>query len=312
MPFVNIVLILSQLHVPAAHSINPNQLSQIQASPHQSHIHGSTDKMQADASFSAIGSNTKIPQETESRTELRGMHAAQSSSNGGNDTEGPIPKMPLQTVKKPMQNMQLPPAFFSMYGSNSNFYAHAYPNTCISTAVPSLKSQTQNSHMRQATFTQSMSSTNLVGNHPMNMVNVPRRELQNAANETKRFPVAPLSHSTSQQHNPVAWQSASIPNNEQRNSNLPSVSCVKQEVFDQDSQSQSKPQFTVPQCSSIGSIQIDQGNKNLGPVKYERQEVNTTKVGVSALTSMPAQNQVSGSGIIQNDPAMQVSSHSHY
>jgi len=302
-----------QLHAQAAQQTKQNQLSsQIQVPSHQSHIQGSTGQMPADASFSTINKNSQNSQETDTRMESKEMmHPTRSSSNVGNVTnpEGEIQKVPLQAVKKSMQPMQLPQSSFSMYGSTNNFHAHPYPSPCVGAVVTSLKSQVQTSQMRQAPFTQGMPSTKLGSAQPMNIVNVPRRELQNAANETKRLHVGPLSHLTSQQQKPVAWQSANIPNKEQRSSGFPLIPSVKQEVFDQDIHSQSKPQFTVSQSSSIGSMPTDSGNTNFGPVKYEKQEMKITKVGFSTSNSMPQPAQVSGPGAIQTGPTAPVSSH---
>lgn len=276
----------------------------------QSHIQGSISQMQADASLSTINNNSHNCQEIEARTELKGMHANQSLSNVGNvkKPEGEIPKAPPQAVKRSLQQMQLPQASFSMYGSTNNIHARPYSSPCAVAAVVSLKSQTQTPQMRQAPFISGMSSTKMGIAQPMNIVNVPRRELQNAANETKRLQTGPLSHQTSQPQKPAAWQPANIPNKENRSSGFPLMSCVKQEVFDQDLQPQSKPQLALSQSTSIGSMHADQGITNHVPVKFERQEGKTTKPGFCMSNSTPQASQVPGPGAIQTGTTAQVSS----
>ncbi|ONK64736.1 uncharacterized protein A4U43_C07F29340 [Asparagus officinalis] len=255
-----------QVHVPAGRPINMNQLSQIQVPSHQSQIQGSTGQIQADASISNIDTNAQTPQEIENKREL-------------------------QTARKLLQQMQFPPASFSMYGSTSSFRSHAYPNP---------------SQVRQPTFTQGVSSTKSGGSEPMTMVNIPRCELQNASNEKKRLQAGTVSHSTSQHQIPISWQSTNIPNKDQRTSSSPSISHVKQELFDQDSQPSLKPYFIVSQSLSISSVHTVQGNPNIVPVKYEKQEGKTAKFGFSESTSLSAPPPVSRPSAIQAGPTAQM------
>jgi len=259
-------------------SLPPSQNQKGHRSPPRQPVPASTVQMQMDASFPPAESSSLKSREIENSSEGRGGHASQLHSTSKNIVN---PEMnSLQGINKQPQHSQRPPTSFPMHGgSSSNFHSHLYARPPMSGATTSLRSQPQDSQMRQSLHAQGMTSTQLGSAHPNNVINVPKYELQNIANEAKRLHGGPLtSHLTSQQH-PVSWQG--MANKEQRSTALPSLPSVKQEVVDQVSEPPNKSQSTTADVSSFGSGHISQGNPTLGSLNNEGTEKQSSKMGFS-------------------------------
>ncbi|KAK9165942.1 hypothetical protein Scep_001133 [Stephania cephalantha] len=168
--------------------------------------------------------------------------------------------------RQQQQHVRLPQTSFSMYGGTfSNHHPHEYSGALVgsSSLTAPIKSQTQDSHMRQVSLRQGMVSTQSGGaTQPTNLMNMPKYDMQNSMSEPKRFSTGSLSHLPSHsmtQHTPVPWQSSL--NKEQKSSLTPSMPYVKQEFSDQIQEQHHKPQLPVSVGSSTFSIkQDDQGN----------------------------------------------------
>ncbi|XP_010939118.1 transcription initiation factor TFIID subunit 4b isoform X4 [Elaeis guineensis] len=174
----------------------------------------------------------------------------------------------------------------------------------ISGATTSLKSQTQDSLMRQAPHTQGVVMTQLGPTQPVNVMNMPKSEVQNVTNETKRLQSGSLTNHAASQHHPVAWQLSA--NKEQRSGAFPPMSYVKQEVADPPSEPPHKSQFTTPEGSSFGSLHSNQGNQNLESSKEETLEKQSSKLGYATPASMMGNKaQVSNPMVIQGDQTVQ-------
>ena len=251
-------------------------------SPPRQSVPASTAQMQMDASFPPVENSGLKSQEIENSSEGRGVHASQLHSTSKNtvNPEREVPLNSLQGINKQTQHSQRPPTSFLMHGgSSSNFHSHPYARPPMSGATTSLRPQPQETQMRQSLHAQGMASTQLGSAHPSNVINAPKYELQNIANEAKRLHGGPLtSHLTSQQH-PVSWQG--MTNKEQRSTSLPSLPSVKQEVVDQVSELPNKSQSTTPDVSSFGSGHISQGNPTLGSLNNEGIEKQSSRMGFS-------------------------------
>ncbi|KAG1366867.1 transcription initiation factor TFIID subunit 4b [Cocos nucifera] len=275
--------------------------------PRQPYAPLSTVQMQSDTSN--LASNIQKSREIENKSDAKGYVTQNFPGNVNTmNAERDISMNSLQAVNKPQQHTQLPQTSFSMYGSTqSNFHAHPYPRPSISGATTSLKSQTQDSLTRQAPHTQGVVMTQLGPTQPVNMMNMPKSEVQNITNETKRLQSGSLTSHAASQHHPVAWQLSA--NKEQRSSALPPMPYVKQEVADQPSEPPHKSQFTSPGGSSFGSMHSNQGNQNLESSKEETLEKQSSKLGYSTPAIMTGNKvQVSSPMAIQGDQPMQMRS----
>ncbi|XP_038990387.1 transcription initiation factor TFIID subunit 4b-like [Phoenix dactylifera] len=238
--------------------------------PRQPYAPLSTVQMQIDTSN--LESNIQKSREIENKSDGKGYVTQNFPGNVNTmNPERDISMNSLQAVNKQQQHTQLPQTSFSMYGSTqSNFHAHSYPRPSISCATTSLISQTQDSLMRPAPHTQGVVMTQLGPTQTVNVMNMPKSEVQNTTKETKRLQSGSLTSHAASQHNPVAWQLSA--NKEQRSSAFPPMPYMKQEVADQPSEPPHKSQFTTPESSSFGSIHSNQGNQNLESSKEETLE----------------------------------------
>ncbi|KAJ0973728.1 hypothetical protein J5N97_015693 [Dioscorea zingiberensis] len=258
-------------------------------------------QMQADASFPALGNSSQKSQETENQADSKGVHAGQSSSSNVNvvNPEREISMNASQGANKQQQHMQPPQAPFSMYGGTANtFHSLSYPRPSMSSATTSLKSQTQDSQIRQAQVSQGMVPTQL----PMNSVNMPKYEKQATGNESKRPSFSQLTSPSPLQQNSAAWQPPA--NKDHRSNAFPSLAYVKQEV--EQTADQHKSQFSAPEGSSFGPMRIDEGNSTTVPSKDENMEKQSSRVGLTASTSTITTNQISGPMTAQVEPTVQI------
>ncbi|XP_010939116.1 transcription initiation factor TFIID subunit 4b isoform X2 [Elaeis guineensis] len=272
--------------------------------PRQPYPPLSTVQMQADTSN--LASNIQKSREIENKSDAKGYVTQNFPGNVNTmNAERDISMNSLQAVNKLQQHTQLPQTSFSMYGSTqSNFHGHPYPRPSISGATTSLKSQTQDSLMRQAPHTQGVVMTQLGPTQPVNVMNMPKSEVQNVTNETKRLQSGSLTNHAASQHHPVAWQLSA--NKEQRSGAFPPMSYVKQEVADPPSEPPHKSQFTTPEGSSFGSLHSNQGNQNLESSKEETLEKQSSKLGYATPASMMGNKaQVSNPMVIQGDQTVQ-------
>ncbi|KAJ4955104.1 hypothetical protein NE237_011887 [Protea cynaroides] len=234
---------------------SPTDLSQILTT---------TTQVQNDSSFSNTENSSQKSREMEHQSDSPGMHLSQTSSASMSivNQEKGLSSIQLQGINKQQQkHLHLPQTSFPMYGTMvGNYHSpHAYSGPPISGATTSLKSQTQDSQMRQVPLHQGMVSNQLGGaTQPMNMMTRPRYEMQNSLNEPKRLQGGThLTNLSTMQQNPAQWQSSV--SKEQKGGALSSIAYVKQELVDQTTEQQQKPQLSASQVSpSFGPVQIDQ------------------------------------------------------
>ncbi|KAM0936736.1 putative transcription factor Hap3/NF-YB family [Dioscorea sansibarensis] len=286
---------LAEPHHPmsSSHNQNANRSSLLP------HIQPSTSQLQADSSFPALGNSTQKALETENQADGKGVHAGQTSSSNVNvvSSDREIPISTLQAANKQQQHMQPPQAPFSMYGGTaSTFHSLSYSRPSMSSATAALKSQTQDSQIRQAQGSQGMVSTQL----PMNSMNMPKYDKQISGNELKR-PFSQLTSPSSLPQNSVAWQPSA--SKDQRNA-FPSLAYVKQEV--EQTTDQHKSQFSAPEGSSFGSVHVEEGNSATVSLKEENMEKQSSRIGLTAATNTITTNQISGPMSAQVEPAMQM------
>ncbi|XP_010277095.1 PREDICTED: transcription initiation factor TFIID subunit 4b isoform X2 [Nelumbo nucifera] len=280
----------------ASQFTDPLSFAQLHQNSHKSptdlsRVPTSTVQTQSNSTFSTTENSAQMSKDSENQLDSQGTHASQISSANMSmiKQEKELPSIPMQGLNKPQQqHLHLPQTSFAMYGSAvSNYHAaHAYSGPVISGTTTSHKSQTQDSQMRQVSLHQGMTSTQLGGaTRPMNMMSVPKYEMQNSINESKRLPGGSLphlsSHSTLQQ-SPVPWQSSI----KEHKTVIPSsVSYVKQEQNDQTAEQQHKSQLSVPQGSSFATIQTEQ---------EETMDKQSTMMTFSTSTSIGPTNSVLG------------------
>ncbi|XP_077249745.1 TBP-associated factor 4 [Tasmannia lanceolata] len=234
--------------------------------------------------------------ETERLSDAQGPHVSQISSTSMNTNQ----ERELSMLRS------IPQTSFPMYASPvSNYNSHPYSGPSVSAPTPSLKAQSQDSQMRQVPHLQGMgsSSTQLGVMQSTNLMNVGK--VQNAVNEPKRLPGGSLSHMSSHsalQQNPIAWQPSL---SKDQTSGLSPMVYPKQELVDQTSDQQHKPQMSASQrSSSFGGLHNGQGNPTVGHLMDETIEKHSARLGFPTSTSLVSTNQNSGSGSTQLDSAM--------
>ncbi|XP_010905279.1 transcription initiation factor TFIID subunit 4b isoform X2 [Elaeis guineensis] len=288
-------------------SMPPSHSQKGSRSPlHQPYAPTSTVQIQTDTS--KLDSNIQKSREIESKLDGKGVHVSQNITSNIStvNPERDISMNSLPAANKQLQHTELPQTSFSMYGSmQSNFHAQAHPRPSISSAT-TLKSQTQDSLMRQAPHTQGVVMAQPGSTQLMNVMNMPKYEGQNTTSETKRLHGGSLASHATPQQNPGAWQLSA--NKEQRSSAFPSMPFVKQGFADQPSEPPSKSQFTTSEGSSFGSLNINQRNQNLGSSKEEMLEKQSSKMGYSPHASMMGTTLVSSPMATQGEQTMQISS----
>ncbi|XP_008787155.1 transcription initiation factor TFIID subunit 4b-like isoform X2 [Phoenix dactylifera] len=292
--------------VPPLHSMPSSQNQKgTRSPPRQSYVPTSTVQMQNDTS--KLDSNSQKSREIEKKSDGKGVQVTQNypSNVSTANPERDISMNSLQAVNKQLQHTELPQTSFSMYGSTqSNFHAHAYPRPSISSATTSLKSQTQDSVMRQAPHPQGVVMVQSGSTRPMNVMNMPKYEVQNTTSETKRLHGGSLTSHATPQQSPGARQLSA--NKEQRNSAFPPMPFGKQEVADQPSEPPSKSQFSTSEGSSFVSLNINQRNQNLGSSKEEILEKQSSKMGYSTLASVMGTTQVSSPMATHGEQTLQI------
>ncbi|XP_043713153.1 transcription initiation factor TFIID subunit 4b-like [Telopea speciosissima] len=256
-----------------------------------SQIPTSTTQGKNDSSFPTSENSFQKSRETEHQSDSPGMHSSQTSSSSMSlvNQEKGLSSIQIQGINKQQQQLPLPHTSFPMYGTMvGNYHSpHAYSGSAISGATTSLKSQTQDSQMRQVPLHQGMVSNQLGGaSQPMNMINMPKYEMPNSLTEPKRLlgGTHSTSHSTMQQ-NPAQWQSSV--SEEQKGGALLSMAYVKQELVDQIAEQQHMPQLSASQgSSSLGPVQVDQ---------EETTEKQGARIPISTSTNAVPSNLASGS-----------------
>ncbi|XP_043721577.1 transcription initiation factor TFIID subunit 4b-like isoform X2 [Telopea speciosissima] len=256
-----------------------------------SQIPTSTTQGKNDSSFPTTESSSQKSRETEHQSDSPGMHLSQTSSASMSlvNQEKGLSSIQIQGINKQQQQLPLPHTSFPMYGTMVGNYhsTHAYSGPSISGATTSLKSQTQDSQMRQVPLHQGMVSNQLGGaTQPMNMMIMPKYEMQNSLTEPKRLQggTHSTSHSTMQQ-NPAQWQSSV--SEEQKGGALSSMAYVKQELVDQTAEQQQMPQLSASQgSSSLVPVQVDQ---------EETTEKQGARIPFSTSTNAVLSNSASGS-----------------
>ncbi|KAK9097201.1 hypothetical protein Sjap_022698 [Stephania japonica] len=222
--------------------------------------------VQIDTSIHSTENSSRNFIETDNQSDSRGQSSSSSMTTAIQETDASSVHLQGASRQQQQQHVRLPQSSFSMYGGTfSNHHPHEYSGALVgssSLAAP-MKSQTQDSQMRQVSLRQGMVSTQSGGaTQPMNLMNMPKYDMQNSMSEPKRFSSGSLSHLPSHsmtQHTPVPWQSSL--NKEQKSSLTPSMPYVKQEFSDQIQEQHHKPQLPVSVGSSAFSIkQDDQGN----------------------------------------------------
>ncbi|KAJ6810680.1 transcription initiation factor TFIID subunit 4b-like isoform X1 [Iris pallida] len=245
--------------------------------------------------------NSHKSQDMENKLNGRGMQPSQMYSTSMNtvNPEREVSMSSSPAINKQQQHMHMPHTSFSMYGgSSSNFHSHPYPRPPISHASIALKSQAPDSHVRQASQTQGMLSTQLGSVQP------DAAKIQNISNESKRLHGGSFTGHLASQQNPIPWPPHA--NKEQRGAGLP-MAHVKQEVVNQTSEPPHKSQLTTPEGSSFGPGQIDQSKPTLGSFKNEGIEKQSSRMGFSTSSSSIG-GHISGLAATQTDTAMQIPS----
>ncbi|XP_072978785.1 transcription initiation factor TFIID subunit 4b isoform X1 [Typha angustifolia] len=243
------------------------------------------------------------PQELESMSDGKGLHAAQNYPVGSNvvNPEREISMISTQAVNKQQQHPPLPQPSLSMYGTG-NFHAHMYPKT-VGPSTTALKPHGQDSHTRQIPDTQGVVSTPVGAVQPLNAMNVRKYEMQNASNDTKRLHGGSLPSQSALQQNPVAWQ---LPGSkEQKTSAFPLTAHVKPEVVDQPAEASHKSQFMGREGSSFGSLHLKQMNSTPGSMKDETLEKQSSRMG-STSASMTVASHNSSPLATQGESSMQI------
>ncbi|XP_042489959.1 transcription initiation factor TFIID subunit 4b-like isoform X2 [Macadamia integrifolia] len=234
-----------------------------------SQVATSTAQGQNDSNFPTTENSSQKSRETEHQSDSPGMHLSQTSTASVSmvNQEKELSPIQIPGINKQQQQQQqqqqhlpLPHTSFPMYGTMvGNYSPHSYSGPPISGATTSLKSQTQDSQIRQVPLHQGMVSNQLGGaTQSMNMMIMPKYEMQNSLTEPKRLQGGThlTSHSTMQQ-NPAQRQSSVT--EEQKGGALSSMVYVKQELVDHTAEQQQMPQLSASQgSSSLGPVQVDQ------------------------------------------------------
>ncbi|KAG1342058.1 transcription initiation factor TFIID subunit 4b [Cocos nucifera] len=293
--------------VAPLHSMPSSHSQKGSRSPlHQHYAPTSAVQMQTDTS--ELNSNIQKSLEIQNKSDGQGVYISQNIPSNTNmvNPERDISMNSLQAANKQLQHTQLPQTSFSMHGSTqSNFHAQAHPRRSISSAT-TLKSQTQDSLMRQAPHTQGGVMAQPGSTQLMNVMNMPKYEVQNTSSETKRLHGGSLTSHAATQQNPGAWQLSA--NKEQRSGAFPPMPFVKQGVADQPSETPGRSQFTTSEGSSFGSLNINQRNQNLGSSKEEMLEKQSSKMGYSTPESLMGTTLLSSPMATQGEQTMQISS----
>ncbi|KAI3950038.1 hypothetical protein MKW92_013797 [Papaver armeniacum] len=262
-----------------------------------SQVSSSAVQLQTNSSPSITEKNPQNSTATEHQSESQGMHA------------NPVPAA-LQEKGQPVlfggltkhqqQHMHIAQSSYSIYGTNmGNYPAHVFPGAPAGAGLASLKSQTQDLHMKQPPLHHGMGSTQIGGaSQPMNMMNASKYDAQTSNGEPKRIHGGPLPHPSSQSTLPhTQWQSSM--NKEQKISALPTMPPVKQESADhtQDQQQQQQKSQTSGSLgsASFGVVTRDQGNTTSGaevssriPFPASTTTTQTHSAFVSQVTSTTA------------------------
>ncbi|KAI3860224.1 hypothetical protein MKX03_022530 [Papaver bracteatum] len=270
-----------------------------------SQVSSSTGQLQNNSSLSITEKNPQNSTATEHQSASQGMH--------GN----PVPSAPMSTVnqekeqpvlfrgltKHQQQHMHIAQPSYSIYGTNmGNYPAHAFPGAPAGAGLASIKPQTQDSQMRQPPLHHGMGYTQIGGaSQPMNMMNAPKYDAQTSNGEPKRFHGGPLPHPSSQSTMPhTQWQSSM--NKEQKISDLPTMTPVKQESADHVQEQQQQQQRSQTSGSvgsaSFGIMTRDQGNTTSGTE-------TSSRIPFSASTTTI---QTHSAFISQVDPAIMINS----
>ncbi|XP_010272131.1 PREDICTED: transcription initiation factor TFIID subunit 4b isoform X3 [Nelumbo nucifera] len=286
---------------------DPHSFSQLQQKSQKSptdlsQVPTSTVQIQADSNFLTTENSTQRSRDTESQSDSQGTHVSKMSSANMSmvKQERELPTISVQGLnKQQQQHLHLPQTSFTMYGGTVGNYhsSHAYSGPPISGAATSLKSQTQDSQMRQVPLHQSMVSTQIGGaTQPVNMMSVAKYEMQNSPNEPKRLPTGPLSHLSSHstlQQNPVPWHSAI---KEHKIGAPSSIPYIKQEQAEKTAEQPHKSQLSAPQgSSSFATIQAEQ---------EEITDKPSARMSFSTSTSMVPTNLVSSTMSAQLESTM--------
>ncbi|XP_021890906.1 transcription initiation factor TFIID subunit 4b-like isoform X1 [Carica papaya] len=259
----------------------------------------STVKMKIESGYPTIESSAKKSWEVEHNRNQHGVLAGpMSSSNPSNVIqEREHSSTPVKGLSKQVQqHMQFPQASFPMYGTgNASGSYNPYSGTNVNTSASSLKTQPQDSQMRQTTHNQSVGSSPFggAGQHA-NMMNVPKFESQNHTNDPSRVQGGPLSHisnNLSLQHNSVPWQASA--SKEQSSGPLSSLTYIKQESVDQ---------------GADPSAKTGQGNAIPRSLKDDISENQSSRMGFSTSTSMMPSSSISPSTTTQLDSSVTLSS----
>lgn len=215
------------------------------------------------------------------------------------ERERPFPIQGLN--KQQQQHLHFPPTSFPTYGSTGSNY-NPYAGANINSSAQSLKQQPNDSQMRQVAVHPSVGATQAMS--------VPKFEKQNTFSEPKRGQSGTFSHSTNHstlQQNSVHWQSST--NKEQNNGALSSVHYVKQEPIDQANEQQQKSQLSSSQgVSSFSSVQLEQGNTVSGSLSDDSFEMQPSRMGFSASTSIVPSTSVLSSMTTHMDTSTSLSS----
>ncbi|KAK8962268.1 hypothetical protein KSP40_PGU009163 [Platanthera guangdongensis] len=250
-----------QLQAHASRQMNPNLYSlQNQkgqkSPPRQPHVPSSAFQRQTESCFPTLDNSIQKTREVDSKSDGKAMHTCQTLSvglNAANQERGSA-MASLQAVNKLPQHAQVPQSSFPMYGTTpSNFHSHPYPRPSISAQVPPQKLQGQVSQTRQALHAQGIAATQLGSSQLMGVAHMPKYEIQNNGNESKRMHGGSLaSHVLPQQS-----LGALLPyqNNEQCSTSM--MSLVKPEVMDLIFEPLGKS-LTAPESSSFGIGDIEQ------------------------------------------------------
>ncbi|KAI3860225.1 hypothetical protein MKX03_022531 [Papaver bracteatum] len=299
----------------AFHAVQTKELAKDQAARNAQaaaqHFQGQrppTDSLQVSSSAVQLQTNSspsiteKNPQNstaTEHQSASQGMHAnpvpAALQEKGQPVLFGGLTKHQHQ-----QQHMHIAQPSYSIYGTNmGNYPAHAFPGAPAGAGLASLKSQTQDLHMRQPSLHHGMGSTQIGGaSHPMNTMNASKYDAQTSNGEPKRIHGGPLPHPSSQSTLPhTQWQSSM--NKEQKISALPTMPPVKQESADhtQDQQQQQQKSQTSGSLgsASFGVVTRDQENTTYGaevssriPFPASTTTIQTHSAFVSQVTSTTA------------------------
>lgn len=235
---------------------------------------------QKDSGHQIVDSNAFNSREVEHLTDSHAMQQNQMSIPG--------------LTKQQQQHMHFPQSSFSMYGTSGY---HPYTGANVVTSSAMVKPQPHDPQMRQVHFHQGFGPAHVDGaSQVMNVMNVPKIEMQNSLNDPKRGlgTTMPNMPTSSVPHNPVPWQS--MVGKEQKIGTSQSMSYVKQELVEQVHEKQSKP----PNFSSSGSTftsaaQVEQGKAIPGKNDElsERQHPGMTFPSSTRTTTMVPSSSVS-------------------